>query len=288
MNRQIVITVFTDPMMGLSWEMEPVMRKLETHYAGNIAFQKVMGLLVPDVYALTDPKELRISREYALKEYLKRLAAIYRSEEPIHGMPIPMENCVLFSTEETSSLPLNLAYYAVRETAPGEAEQFLYRLRYAVNVECRPAVKEAELARIAGLCGIPENEFLKSLHSQKTMNVFEQGQHFMHTIGVHSLPAWLIQYGERAVFLQSFSYEDFKKAIDQVSDGEIREQIPEKTAEAAEDLLEKHPLMSVIELREALDLSTNKEALAFAKILSEQNKAEVYDVPHGTFIRSLR
>ena len=49
MNK-ITLTTFTDPMMGLSYECEPIMRKLETHFAGQIEFRYVMGLLVRDVH----------------------------------------------------------------------------------------------------------------------------------------------------------------------------------------------------------------------------------------------
>ena len=41
---------FTDPMMGLSYECEPIFRKLETHFPGRIEFIYVMSGLVRNVY----------------------------------------------------------------------------------------------------------------------------------------------------------------------------------------------------------------------------------------------
>ena len=112
MNK-ITLTTFTDPMMGLSYECEPIFRKLETHFAGQIEFKYSMGLLVRNVYELCDCNELAQSPALGLHHYNARLAKIYESEESISGMPINMDGFCLFSTEETSSLPLNLAYKAV-------------------------------------------------------------------------------------------------------------------------------------------------------------------------------
>ena len=56
MNK-ITLTTFTDPMMGLSYECEPVMRKLETHFAGQIEFHYAMGLLVRNVHDFMMPED---------------------------------------------------------------------------------------------------------------------------------------------------------------------------------------------------------------------------------------
>ena len=46
MEEKISLVTFTDPMMGLSYEYEPIFRKLETYFAGKIDFHYVMSLLV--------------------------------------------------------------------------------------------------------------------------------------------------------------------------------------------------------------------------------------------------
>lgn len=43
------ITTFTDPMMGLSYESEPFLRQLETHFSQQICFVYAMGGLVENV-----------------------------------------------------------------------------------------------------------------------------------------------------------------------------------------------------------------------------------------------
>ena len=144
-DNSVVITTFTDPMMGLSYECEPIFRKLETHFRGQIAFRYVMSLLVRDVFELVDPADMEQGKETAIRNYNARLARIYEEEEAISGMPICMNQFHLFSTEDTSSLPLNLAYKAAQLAAPELADLFLYNLRYATIVECRPTTRIEEI-----------------------------------------------------------------------------------------------------------------------------------------------
>ena len=64
---KIIIFSFTDPMMGLSYESEPVFRKLETHFAGHIEFRYIMSGLVRNVTDFMTPEDIT----GALPEYMK-------------------------------------------------------------------------------------------------------------------------------------------------------------------------------------------------------------------------
>ena len=103
MDDKISLVTFTDPMMGLSYECEPIFRKLETHFAGKIEFHYIMSLLVRDVYELVDPDDLKFGKEVAIKNYNAKLAEIYRLEEDLGGLPINMDGFNLFSVNETSA-----------------------------------------------------------------------------------------------------------------------------------------------------------------------------------------
>ena len=97
MSNKVNIITFTDPMMGLSYECEPIFRKLETHFEEKIEFKYLMSVLVKNVYDLVNPADLSVSKELALKNYNARLAKIYENEESISGMPINMRGFQLFS-----------------------------------------------------------------------------------------------------------------------------------------------------------------------------------------------
>ncbi len=58
---KIILTAFTDPMMGLSYESEPIMDRLQEAYAGRIEFRYVMSLLVRDASDFMLPEERAIA-----------------------------------------------------------------------------------------------------------------------------------------------------------------------------------------------------------------------------------
>ena len=91
MDDKISLVTFTDPMMGLSYECEPIFRKIETHFAGKVEFHYVMSGLVRDVYEFVDPADLKFGKAVAIKNYNARLAEIYRTEEALGGLPINMD-----------------------------------------------------------------------------------------------------------------------------------------------------------------------------------------------------
>ena len=219
---RIVLTTFTDPMMGLSYEHEPVLRQLETHFGAQIEFRTVMALLVRDAHDFMTAQERSRAPEERFRLYNARLARIYQSEEAIGGLPILMDGFALFAPDRPSSLPLNLAFKAAQLIAPDKAERFLYRLRYAVVVETRPATKRDELIRVAALTGLDTALFSHALSSAKTREALERDLRFTASLGVHSLPATLVQYGNSAMMLSGMGdFHEHAQVIMRVSDGAV-------------------------------------------------------------------
>ena len=123
---KIILTTFTDPMMGLSYEQEPVYEKLAAHYGGQLEFRYVMAGLVRDVSDFMLPLELSLPAAEGIRQYNKRLAGIYKDEEPIGGLPINMEGFHLFDENHRSSYPLCIAYKAAQLAAPQKADACLF------------------------------------------------------------------------------------------------------------------------------------------------------------------
>lgn len=288
MNK-ITLTTFTDPMMGLSYECEPIFRKLETHFAGQIEFRYSMGLLVRNVYELADCNELAQSPALGLHRYNARLAKIYESEESISGMPINMDGFCLFSTEETSSLPLNLAYKAAQLTAPELANRFLYNLRYATIVDTRPTTKLEEILKVVRQTGINEKMFLQHYEDSSAETALDSDLTRMHALGIHTLPAYLLQYdGKQMVIKQLIGYDTFVAAIRQISDSCIYSQPVMQSLQSVSQLLEQHPLISPIEVREALDFHSIDDVRQFIQPLIDSREITIRDVKRGWFIEKVK
>ena len=105
MEEKIILTAFTDPMMGLSYESEPIMDRLKQEYGNQIEFRYVMSLLVRDISDFMTPEERRMDAESGIRRYCGRLAGIYKSEESIGGLPVNMDGFCLFDADHRSSKP---------------------------------------------------------------------------------------------------------------------------------------------------------------------------------------
>ena len=248
-----IITTFTDPMMGLSYESEPVFRKLETHFEGQIEFRCVMAGLVRDVSDFMTPEERSMEPETGIRRYCQRLAQIYKSEESIGGLPIHMDGFRLFDEEHRSSYPLCIAYEAAKLTAPEKAEAFLYRLRYATIVLTRQTTKEEELLKVAKCAGLDESAFCRRLHDGTAAAEFQEDLRYTSSLGICGLPAYLVQVGEKKALINALvGFDTFAECIRELSENRILPKKAKPDHISLENLLLAHPLISRIELCEAL------------------------------------
>lgn len=213
---KVIITIFTDPMMGLSYESEPIMDRLQKEYGDAIEFRNVMGLLVRDVSDFMTPEERSLEPEEGIPLYCQRLARIYKSEESIGGLPINMEGFCLFDKEHRSSKPLNLAYKAVQLADPEKADAFLIALRHATVIDCLPTTHFDIIKTVVRKTGIDEEAFTQHYHDGSAESALNEDLAFARHLGIHSLPAYLIQYYDKALLMQSFKYQDFTDAIKSV------------------------------------------------------------------------
>lgn len=286
MPDKISLVTFTDPMMGLSYECEPIFRKLETHFNGQIDFHYVMSGLVRDVYELVDPTDLKLGRAVAIKKYNKRLALIYEFEEGIGGLPINMDGFKLFSTTETSSDPLNIAYKAAQLVDADKADLFLYNLRYATVVDCRPTTRLPEILKVVVKTGLDVKKFLAAYNDGSAEKNFQADLQTCRRLGIHSLPSYLIQYKSEGALIQNLA--DYKTFVDVIADltgGLIKPSPPQKNLETLRDLLSRHPLISPIELREAFNFDDTEQVEEFIAPLIDSGEVKIIGVGRGWFIK---
>lgn len=217
MSEKIIFTTFTDPMMGLTYEMEPIYDRLKREYGDRIEFRWVMSLLVRDVSNFMTSRERAMPPEAGIRAYNARLAQIYKSEEVIGGLPINMKGFCLFDPEHRTSKPLNLACKAAQLTAPEKADDFLINLRHATVIDCRPTTRMDVILDVANKTGIDEALF-KQHYTDGTAEAALQNDHaFTARVGIRSLPTCLIQYRDKALLMQSFVYEEYNEAISQLT-----------------------------------------------------------------------
>ena len=285
-KKMLTLTTFTDPMMGLSYESEPFFRRLETHFPEQITFRYVMSGLVRNVYDFVDPEDMKVSKKYALEKYRLKLATIYKSEEDITGMPINMTDLQLFSTEYTSSIPLNLAYKAVQLADDSKAAHFLYNMRFATIVECRPTTRLEEILAVVANTGVSTKTFLEHYEDGSAQAALNDDFSLRQSLGVKGLPAYLFEYQDKRVLVNGMiGYDQFHSIITKCTDGEIAEKPPEVSTDSIRQLINLHPLISPIEIKEAFSLRDIYTVKTLIQSLLDSDEIFIKDVYGGWFIQ---
>lgn len=284
--KKVTILHFTDPMMGLSYEMEPIFRKLETHFDEKIIFTNVMSVLVKNVFDFVNPADLSVSMNFALEKYLVKLAKIYESEEKISGMPILMKKCKIFSEKNLSSKPLNLAYKTALIVDKEKAENFLYNLRFATVVENRITTNFDEILKIAAESKIDAEKF-KKVFENDAEKALEIDLSFCEKLFIRTLPTFLIEYdGEGKIFHGILSYENFVEIISEMTNKKIQSKNFLATEENLKKLLSRHQKISSLEIKFAFDFEKIEDAEKFIFSYAEKNFLRMKKVKSVYFIES--
>lgn len=215
MTDKIMLEVFTDPMMSLSCEHEPVLEQLRNLY--KIEIKYIMAGLVKDVSDFMTAEELALTAKEGIQKYNNRLAQIYLREESIGGLPMHMEGFHLFDEEHRSSYPLCIAYKAAEISDPLKADRYLYNLRLATIVETRQTTASEELIHIADNTGINIDRFLQEMHDGSAEKAFQKDLEYTASLGIHSLPAYDLHYQGHAILIHGLpDREKFIRIIDQL------------------------------------------------------------------------
>lgn len=281
----LTLEIFTDPMMGLSYQSEPFIRYLETHFTDQLEIKNRMGGLVRDVFDWLNPADLILSEETALDRYNQQLGAIYRSEESISGLPTDMKNCQLFSRTERSSIPLNLAYKTVEILAPKRAENFLYHLRFETIVGMKQMTKLSVLIDIASQFGLDPQEFETTYHSQVVKQVLKNDWQDLAKLNIRGLPLYRLIYKEKTIALSGvLNTKQFLNVIKQLTNGDIEPKPISPNLDHLSQLIEKHPLISPQEIMSVYDLTHLDDVQTFIQPLLDKNFIKLKPVYHGLFI----
>ena len=108
----ILIKCFTDPICTWCWGSEPILRKLETHFAHQIQFEHIMGGLVDDIKGFMD--EGNGIGGSSAAEFNRQVAEHWLEASAKHKMPVNSSDFDLFSDEYPSTFPQNIAYKAAQ------------------------------------------------------------------------------------------------------------------------------------------------------------------------------
>lgn len=257
-QQKIIITNFTDPLCTWCWGLEPVFRKLETHFPGDIEFRYVMGGLVENIEEKWDPANGIGHAD--IPKINRQIEAHWKDASRRHGMPVKGTGFTLFSREYPSTYPQNIAYKAAQMVDDRKADRFLRRLREASAADYLMTSHPDVIDRLAAETGIDLDRFHKYLNDGSAEKAFRDDLKLTRAFGVTGFPTCLVSYGDKQVLMRGYNtYEDFVKVIEMVTDNSIRP-LPSVKADdtAFLSFLEDHPRLAAAEIKEAFDKTSSE------------------------------
>ena len=279
--KKLVITTVADPMMGMLWETWPTMRKLEPHYGEQLEFKFLSGKLVKNVYDLVDQSvRQQFGDRVALNQYWVRLMQIYLQEEQIGNMPIYMGgNERLFDEHHLSSVPLNQGLLTIAGDRQPRLDQVLYEMQYDTVINNLQTNDIKYLTTLAQRFGMDAEQFTTSYNSAIIKRELDNSEQARRQLQIDQLPAYLLTYQGKTFVVKGLpKYADWKKLIQQVTDGSIIEQTVKFDVAALDAFINKHPHISQLELQTAFDVNEQviTDALATFDLEEQRVKGTIF------------
>lgn len=280
---KLIITNFTDPICTWCWGTEPIFRRLETYYNGEIEFRYVMGGLVEDITKFTDSHNHigGSGAEAANKEIT--LHWLEASER--HKMPVKEEGFHLFSSDYPSSYPQNIAYKAAQLVDKSKADKFLRRVREATAAENLLTSHEDVLISLASEVGLDVEKFVTYLHDGSAEQAFRGDLALTRSLAVSGFPSFLIKFNTQQVMLRGYNdFDTFVSVINAVTHNKMWPQEPAASDEELLNFLELHPRLAAEEIRMAYNLVDLTEVDNWVKRLEEEKRVEIIPAGNSYFV----
>jgi predicted DsbA family dithiol-disulfide isomerase len=201
-----------------------------------------------------------------------------------HGMPVKIEGFKLFTKEQPSTYPQNIAYKAAQIQDEVLANRFLRRIREASAAEAQQTNLTEVLVELASEVGLDISRFLDDFTSGKAKAAFEEDLYTTAQFRAHGFPTFLIRYGEKSTLLRGYqNYNNFKAVINQVTNGEIKEDKVMPTEENVLEFINKYSSLAPVEIKMAFDLS-NVEFEKLQNSLLEKQLITKREAGNGYFL----
>jgi putative protein-disulfide isomerase len=282
MGTQVLeIIEFTDPVCTWCCGSEPVLRTLETRFGSQLKISYIMGGLVKDITSFYDNyNDIGGDPERSNKNIAKH----WVDASNRHGMPVKTDGFKLFSKDQPSTYPQNIAYKAAQMQDEEKANRFLRRIREASAAEAKQTNLTEVLVELASEANLDISLFLDDFTNGKAEKAFEEDLFTTAQYRAHGFPTFLLKYGEKSTLLRGYqNYNNFKAVINQLTNSEVKEVKVLPTEENIIEFINKYNSIAPVEIKMAFDLSE----VEFEKIqysLSEKQLVSKREAGSGYFV----
>lgn len=277
----VEIIEFTDPVCTWCWGSEPALRALEARYGDQLKVKFIMGGLVKNIFEFYDSyNDIGGDPENTNKQ----VASHWLEASERHGMPVETEGFRLFSTEDTSTYPQNIAYKAVQMEDQELADRFLRRVREATAAEAMQTNRQEVLIELASEVGVDLGQFLLHLEDGSAEAAFREDLSFTRKYSVRGFPSFLIRYGEKELLVRSFQDRPtFESLIKSITGDAVKPQALAQTPEAVMEFVLRYGRVAPVEIEVAFRF-TRAEAEKIIDELAAQKQIKIKPVGNGFFL----
>ena len=199
-------------------------------------------------------------------------------------MPVKSEGFRLFSNEQPSSYPQNIAYKAAQMENQPLADRCLRRMREASAAEARQTNQTEVLIELAADVCLDIPAFIERLNDGSAQAAFEGDLRTAAHLGARGFPTFLVKYGEKGVLLRGYQrFETFQSVIKTLAGDAVAEHIPAKTEAAVLALIDKQGRVAPVEVQTAFDF-TGAEITAMLDTLKDKRLIGMVPAGNGWFV----
>ena len=266
MEKKLIIDHFTDPLCFWCYAMEPETRKLRVLLGDQLEYRIVMGVLSSDVHEIIGFDK---DAELRYEVYRAMLANYFRDAMRMVGMPLSLDDMLTHGPEDLVSLPLSLAYCAMKMIDGDIAEAYLRRMRECVFAEGRSLSTVEEQARLASEFPIDVEQFRSNLDSPEVAALLQEGVDECLKYGITSFPTLLMEWNDTRVAVQGYrTFDELKQIIARVTDGEISLSEAEFSTYALESYVDRFGKVAAQEIKTMFSLNDAQLANAMMDLVS--------------------
>jgi len=253
MEKKLKISHYTDPLCFWCYAMEPEMRKIRVLLADQLEYRIVMGVLSSDIGEIIGYDE---HAEARYEIYRTMLANYFKEATKMVGMPLSLDGMLTHGPNDFVSLPLSLAYCAMKMIDVDIAEAYLRRMRECVFAEGRSLSNVEDQVALASEFPIDVDQFRNNLENPEITAVLQEGVDECRKYGILAFPTLIMQYGDKRIATQGYhTFDELKQAIAQVSNGDISLSDAEFSLPALESYVDRFGKVAANEIQTMFSLN---------------------------------
>jgi len=172
------------------------------------------------------------------------------------GMPLSLDGMLTHGPNDFVSLPLSLAYCAMKMIDVDIAEAYLRRMRECVFAEGRSLSNVEDQVALASEFPIDVDQFRNNLENPEITAVLQEGVDECRKYGILAFPTLIMQYGDKRIATQGYhTFDELKQAIAQVSNGDISLSDAEFSLPALESYVDRFGKVAANEIQTMFSLN---------------------------------